>query len=45
MPGIQVLLGNSTYEYYQSLFQLLHINYELNSFSNYCADFANIYDA
>ena len=37
MSGVQVLPG--TYEYYQPLSQLLHNNYELNSFSNYCADF------
>ena len=40
MSGVQVLPENGTYEYYQPLSQLLHNNYELNSFSNYCADFA-----
>ena len=39
MSGVQVLPENGTYEYYQPLSQLLHNNYELNSFSNYCADF------
>ena len=32
MPGIGVPLANNTYEYYQSLSQLVHDNYQPNSF-------------
>ena len=42
MIVVRVLPVNDTYEYYQSLSQLVHDSYETNSFWSYCADFAGI---
>ena len=40
MPGMQVLLVNDAYKYYQSLSQLAHDSYKPDSFWFYYVDFS-----